>query len=107
MNKERIISLRKEGKSYKEIQILTGCSKSTISFHCKNENIAGTQNKISDETIDKMRIYRKTHTCKETSVCFNVSIGTVKNYCLVEKSKQTIDERCNSRLYQQDGRSSF
>lgn len=32
--KEQILKLRKEGKSYKEIVEILGCSKSTISFHC-------------------------------------------------------------------------
>lgn len=32
--KEDIIRLRKEGKSYNEIQSILGCSKSTIAYHC-------------------------------------------------------------------------
>lgn len=32
--KEDILKLRKEGKSYNEIQNLLGCSKGTISYHC-------------------------------------------------------------------------
>lgn len=32
--KEKIIELRKQGCSYKEIQEQLGCSKSTINFHC-------------------------------------------------------------------------
>lgn len=32
--KEKILKLRKEGKSYREIKKLLGCSTSTISFHC-------------------------------------------------------------------------
>jgi len=32
--KEEILKLRSEGKSYKQIQIKLGCSKSTISYHC-------------------------------------------------------------------------
>jgi CRISPR/Cas system Type II protein with McrA/HNH and RuvC-like nuclease domain len=32
--KEKILELRKEGKSYKQIQLILNCSKSTISYHC-------------------------------------------------------------------------
>ncbi len=32
--KEAILKLKSEGKSYKEIQELLGCSKGTISYHC-------------------------------------------------------------------------
>ena len=35
--KEKIILLRKQGKSYREIESELGCSKSLISYHCKNE----------------------------------------------------------------------
>ena len=42
--KEKILSLRDEGKTYKEICFILGCSKSTVSYHCgfgqkeKNDN---------------------------------------------------------------------
>ena len=32
--KDSIIKLRAEGKSYREIQKILGCSKSTIAYHC-------------------------------------------------------------------------
>ena len=32
--KDQILLLRAEGKSYREIEKLLGCSKGTISFHC-------------------------------------------------------------------------
>lgn len=32
--KDEIIKLRNEGKSYNQIKIILGCSKSTISYHC-------------------------------------------------------------------------
>lgn len=39
-HKENILRLRTEGKTYDEIQKILGCSKSTISFHCgENQKI--------------------------------------------------------------------
>lgn len=32
--KEKILELRKEGKTYNEIRLILGCSKATISYHC-------------------------------------------------------------------------
>ena len=32
--KENILKLRKQGKSYREIQKILGCSKATIAYHC-------------------------------------------------------------------------
>jgi orotate phosphoribosyltransferase-like protein len=39
--KEKILELRNEGKNYNEISETLGCSKSTISFHCNNNNLGG------------------------------------------------------------------
>lgn len=82
--KEKIIKLRKEGKSYGEIKKELNCSKATISFHCKNEalnNIGLDQSKkLKKEEIDKLKDFYKTHTIKETSVEFEVSETTVKKY---------------------------
>lgn len=36
-HKAKILKLRTEGKSYREIQNILGCSLSTISFHCSTE----------------------------------------------------------------------
>ena len=33
-HRDQILKLRAEGKTYKEIQEITGASKGTISFHC-------------------------------------------------------------------------
>jgi len=33
--KEEILKLRKQGKTYSEIVAILGCSKSTVSFHCR------------------------------------------------------------------------
>ena len=32
--KEKILELRKEGKTYNQIVEILGCSKSTVSYHC-------------------------------------------------------------------------
>lgn len=41
-HKENILKLREEGKSYKEIQKILGCSKSTISYHLGEGQIEKT-----------------------------------------------------------------
>lgn len=87
--KEKIIKLRKEGKSYSEISNELGCSKSTVSFHCKNEalnDIGLDQSKrLSEDEIDELKSYYKNHSIKETSKKFKVSGTTVKKY--VEKKR--------------------
>ena len=53
--KDKIIELRKMGLSYNKIAELLGCSKSTISYHCNNENLEEPINQIDDELIRNIR----------------------------------------------------
>lgn len=46
--KDEIIRLRAEGKSYREIERLLGCSRSTISYHCG----PGQKSKKNDRQIE-------------------------------------------------------
>lgn len=50
--KEQILSLRKEGKNYNEIQKILGCSKGTISFHCGEGQ--------KEKSKNRLKKYRKT-----------------------------------------------
>lgn len=43
--RDSILALRKEGKSYRHIQAILKCSKSTIHFHCNNNNLTDTGKK--------------------------------------------------------------
>jgi uncharacterized protein YerC len=38
--KSKILKLRKEGKTYDDIRKELGCSKATISYHCKRHGIS-------------------------------------------------------------------
>lgn len=49
-HKEEIIRLRSEGKTYREIQIELGCSKSTIAYH-----VGDGQKRKSNERSQKRR----------------------------------------------------
>ena len=69
--KEQILKLKSEGKSYKEIQELLGCSKGTISYHCGIGQKEKTKNRR-----DKRReniIKAKTDTFKYTKKQNNVT----------------------------------
>lgn len=50
--KDKIIQLRREGKSYRDIQLELGCSRGTISYHCGKGQ--------KEKTINRYRSYRKT-----------------------------------------------
>lgn len=60
--KEQILKLRKEGKTYKQIKEILGCSKGTISFHCgegqkeksrkRSEKIRNIKNNIPNKVCN-------------------------------------------------------
>jgi len=83
--REQILKLRDEGKSYREIQKIIGCSKSTISYHCgegqkektKNRTKKRRENKLIDK-LEKFK-YRKLRYRKESVRKFNKRDNTVKS----------------------------
>ena len=87
--KQDIIRLRKQGKSYNEIKEKLGCSKGTISYHCKRKNL-GDKRVISDKKKEKIIEYRKTHTSTETSEKFDVSRSFVEKYAEEKYEKEKI-----------------
>lgn len=70
--KDKIIELRKNGLSFNQISEQLGCSKSTISYHCKNHN-------LSDIGLDNLkRIKRGTKICCGCGLEFSLT-GVSKN----------------------------
>jgi 5-methylcytosine-specific restriction endonuclease McrA len=61
--KEQILQLREEGKSYKEIMEIVGCSKGTISYHCgegqKNKTNLRTKKYRDNHKTDIHQIFNK------------------------------------------------
>lgn len=69
--KEKILKLRKEGKTYNEIKKILGCAKSTISYHC-------TKNEITEENL----IY----------TIDNISLEIQNNVIKLRKEEKTYEE---------------
>lgn len=61
--KKEILKLRQEGKSYREIQDILGCSKGTIAYHCGEGQKEKTKNR-TQENRKKNPIARKTEEFK-------------------------------------------
>lgn len=81
--KEKIIKLRKDGKTYNEIQEILKCSKSTISYYCKKINGGDIDNSLdlTVEDVEKIKEYYKIHSLKETKEYFNISVSSIFKYC--------------------------
>ncbi len=95
--KEKIINLRKNGKSYKEIKKEIGCSSSYISEVCKSNGLNNIgldlNKKLTNDEILELKEYYKTHTKEETSIKFGVSSTTVTKYKECKRKKLTDSEK--------------
>ena len=61
--REKIIKLRLQGKSYREIEKELQCSRSTVSLYCKNHGLEGDKRKLLSEEERKIAnyVHVKTH----------------------------------------------
>jgi DNA-binding CsgD family transcriptional regulator len=82
--KVSIITLRKQGKSYREIEKELGCSRNTISYHCRKEMLEdiglSSGKKLTEDDIIKLKEFYKKNTIEETALFFGISRSTVIRY---------------------------
>ena len=102
--KEKILSLRNDGKNYNEISDLLNCSKSTVSFHCNNNNLGGNfvskqRSKLTEIEIVELNKFYKDHTIEECVVKFNLGKSTIIKYTK-NKYVKLSDEELKIRNYQ-------
>lgn len=92
--KDDIIRLRKQGKSYREIENKLDCSKGTISYHCKQaglEDVGLGHDELSDEKKKKIIEYRKSHTSTKTAEKFGVSRASVEKHAEEKYEEETLE----------------
>lgn len=98
--KNKIIKLRKEGNPYDEIKKILGCAKSTISYHCKNSGLTPQAifdgKNVEGDWVEINKFYQ-THTQKETSEYYNVSVNVIKKKCKKDKTSTEYVQYLNGR----------
>lgn len=91
--KNKIIKLRKQGISYNQIKEELGCSKATISYHCKNEDLGSDLIPISKNKIKEMQaFYDECKSSIKVSEKFNISKTTVLKYIETEVLEKMSEE---------------
>lgn len=81
--KPQILTLRNQGKSYREIQRELNCSKGSINYHCKENDLTDIGMKVNpvDNSIkSEIAEFCKEHTLSEASNYFKLSLSTIKKY---------------------------
>jgi len=102
--KSKILSLRKEGKTYSEIMKKLDCSKSTISYHCKNaglENNNILQPPSETEIKNFQKIYDETKSSDKVSNITGWSKPTVLKYIEVDLKEKMSDEQLKKNKVKQ------
>ena len=89
--KDTILKLRKDGLSYNAIKKELNCSKSVISYHCKNNDlndIGKLKIKTSEKVIKEIHILEnKGLTIKNIASELRIGINTVKKYKLIKRKQ--------------------
>jgi IS30 family transposase len=78
---EKIIKLRNQGKTYKEISKELDCAISTVSYHCKLNKMGGHTDRLTeDEKIELQKLYDEIGSLKKVAKIKGRSFDTVQKY---------------------------
>lgn len=91
---EKIIELRKQGKSFKTISKELKCALSTVSYHCNLEKLGGCSDRLNDtDKIELQKLYDEIGSLKKVAKLKGHAYETVKKYVtLKNKTRQTSSE---------------
>lgn len=88
---EKIIELRKLGKTYKEISSELNCAISTVSYHCKLEKLGSNSDRLNDEQKKQLQIfYDEVGSVKKVSKMTGHAVETVLKYVKTKKREKKI-----------------
>ena len=93
--KQKIITLRKQGLTYKEIQNDLDCSMGTISYHCRKNNLDNYNNFVAPTEKEKkemQKIYNETNSSIKVAKITGWSKTTVLRYIETNKNFLTEEE---------------
>lgn len=82
---EKIIELRKEGKTYKEISKILNCALSTVSYHCKLNKLGGTNDRLNDDEKNELqKLYDEIGSLKKVAKLKGHAFETVQKYVKIK-----------------------
>jgi transposase len=79
----KVLTLRAQGKSYREIAKELNCSRGTVNYHCKENDLTDIGMKkhpIPNELKSQIAEYCQTNTGVKASEHFGLSLSTIKKY---------------------------
>jgi len=94
---EQILKLRNEGKSYREIANILGCSRGSISYHCGEGQKEKTKKRV-EKKRNSNKLIQKVERFKTKKIVKNIVYKKIKNrtrsfQCKVGYKKVNVQER--------------
>jgi hypothetical protein len=87
---DKILSLRNEGKTYKEITKILGCAMSTVSYHCQLNGLGDNNQKVTEEEIITFqKMYDEIGSLKKVAKLTNRSFETIQKYVKIKEKSKT------------------
>ena len=88
---EKIIELRNQGKTYKEICNELNCAMSTVSYHCKLNKMGGHSDRLTDEQkMGLQKLYDEIGNLKKVAKIKGHAYETVRKYVTWNKKNKKI-----------------
>ena len=81
--KNKVLTLRAEGKSYRAIQKELNCSRGTVNYHCKENDMTDIGMKVHplpNEIKIQIAEFCQTNTSVKATDHFGLSLSTIKKY---------------------------
>jgi transcriptional regulator len=90
---EKIIELRKQGKTYKEICNELKCAMSTVSYHCKKHKIGGHSDRVTeDQKQELQKLYDEIGSLKKVAKLKGHSFETVRRYVSANQKRKKVSK---------------
>lgn len=90
---ERIIKLREEGKTYKEICKELNCAMSTVSYHCKLKKLGGHSDRLTEEQKKELqKLYDELGSIKKVAKIKGHSFATVRKYVIPKQKNMRVSK---------------
>ena len=88
---EKIIELRKKGKTYLEISNELNCAKSTVSYHCRLHNLGGNNDRLTEKDKENLqKLYDNLGSIKKVAKKTGNATTTISKYVKIKrKTPQT------------------
>ena len=90
---EKIIELRKRGKTYKEICKELNCAISTVSYHCKLNKMGGHSDRLTkDDKIELQKLYDEIGSLKKVARLKGHAFITVQKYVITKNRTRNVSK---------------